>query len=327
MSTGSDLSKVLVTGGAGFIGSHLVEALLARDVRVRILDNLDPFYDPKIKELNLRQLSAAGGDLEVVRGDIRDRDLVERALSDVDAVVHLAALAGVRPSIARPHEYWDVNCVGTQSILDAIAKRPGVALLFGSSSSVYGGNEKVPFHEDDPVDNQVSPYAATKRAGELMCNVHHRLYGNPVWCFRFFTVYGPRQRPEMAIHKFTRRIENDETVPMFGDGSSERDYTYVDDIVAGLVAALERVDGFRIYNLGGSKTTKLSELVTQISEALGKEPKVEHLPDQPGDVPRTWADVSRAAAELDYASQTDVRTGLARFVEWYRAARAEGVVK
>ncbi len=318
--------RILVTGGAGFIGSHVAEALLVRGGAVTILDNLDPFYDPALKEANLGALEAIGGDLRVVRGDVRDPDAVARAAEGAAAVVHLAALAGVRPSIERPADYWDVNLVGTQRLLEPFRQRPQVRIVFGSSSSVYGGNEKVPFHEDDPVDRPVSPYAATKRAGELLVRTHHELYGNAVVCLRFFTVYGPRQRPEMAIHKFTRLIAAGEPVPMFGDGTTSRDYTYISDIVSGVLAALEIENGFHIYNLGGSRTTMLAELITMIGEALGRRPRVERLPEQPGDVPRTWADVRRAGEELGYAPQVPIEDGIRRFTEWYLEAKEAGWV-
>ncbi|MEZ5989667.1 MAG: GDP-mannose 4,6-dehydratase [Planctomycetota bacterium] len=321
--------RVLVTGGAGFIGSHVCEALLARGDAVRVLDNLDPFYDPAIKRGNLARLEAlareGGAALDVHIGDLRDPAAVGAAAAGVDAVVHLAALAGVRPSIERPADYWDVNLVGTQRLLDAIAPA-GTGLVFGSSSSVYGGNAKVPFHEDDPVDTPISPYAATKRAGELACRTHHALHGGDVTCLRFFTVYGPRQRPEMAIHMFTRRIRAGEPIPCFGDGGTSRDYTYVSDIVAGVLAALDRLGGSRLYNLGGSRTTTLRELVGLIAGALGREAVVEALPDQPGDVPRTFADISRAAAELGYAPEVPIEEGVRRFVAWYVEARARGEV-
>ncbi|HHI79677.1 MAG TPA: SDR family NAD(P)-dependent oxidoreductase [Planctomycetes bacterium] len=316
---------VLVTGGAGFIGSHLCETLLEQGRSVTILDNLDPFYDVAIKEQNLARLQSLGKDLRMVRGDIRDPDKVREAMEGVSGVIHLAALAGVRPSLERPTEYWSVNLVGTQTLLDALKGRPEVPFVFGSSSSIYGGNEKVPFHEEDPVDEPVSPYAATKKAGELCCRVFHHLYGNPVSCLRFFTVYGPRQRPEMAIHKFTRLIDEGKKIPMFGDGESSRDYTFVSDIVKGVVASLDRrVDpgdpssGFRIYNLGGSATTTLKGLIDRIASALGKEALIEQLPMQPGDVLRTFADVSRAEKELGFQAEVPIDQGIPLFVDWYR---------
>lgn len=326
------MAKVLVTGGAGFIGSHTSERLLERGDSVRILDNFDPFYASTIKEANLEAVRATasrvGAELEIQRGDIRDAGDVARAVEGCDTILHLAALAGVRPSLEQPARYWDVNLVGLQRLLDT-CQGGGRRMVFGSSSSVYGGNEKVPFSEEDAVEHPVSPYAATKRAGELACWTHHKLYGTPVSCMRFFTVYGPRQRPEMAIHKFTRLIENGEKVPMFGDGSSSRDYTFVQDIVDGVVSAIDHCGRddrppFRIYNLGGSATTTLKDLVLSIGDALGKEPMIDQQPFQPGDVPRTWSDVSRSASELGYEPKVPVSEGLLRFVKWYREARERG---
>ncbi|GAB4146020.1 MAG: GDP-mannose 4,6-dehydratase [Planctomycetota bacterium] len=318
------MRKVLITGGAGFIGSHLAARLLARGSGVRVLDNLDPFYDEGIKRRNLEALASTGKDrFEFQKGDVRDGEACREALRGADAVVHLAALAGVRPSIQDPVRYADVNVKGTQVLLKAIDD-PSVPFLFGSSSSVYGGNEKVPFAESDPVDHPVSPYAATKKAGELVCHAFHSLSGNPVTCLRFFTVYGPRQRPEMAIHRFARAITDGEPVPFFGNGDSRRDYTYVDDIVDGVLAALERAKGYSIYNLGGSATTSLSELVEMLGRILGKPVRRNVLPDQPGDVPMTFADVTLAGRELGYSPRIPVEEGLERFCEWYVSEKRAG---
>jgi UDP-glucuronate 4-epimerase len=312
--------RILVTGGAGFIGSHVALALLARGDEVWILDNFNDFYAPAIKRRNARDAAAAGA--RVVEGDIRDVDGMARLFADgaFDGVVHLAAMAGVRPSLADPLHYQDVNVRGTVVLLEEARKRPEMRFVFASSSSVYGSNERVPFREDDDIHHPVSPYAATKRAGELLCYTHHHLYGIPTTCLRFFTVYGPRQRPEMAIHKFVRLLHEGRPIPFFGDGSTRRDYTYVDDIVDGVVRALDRCDGYEIYNLGESQTTALSELVELVGEACGRSPKLERLPMQPGDVLVTYADVAKARARLGYAPSTTVRAGLARFVEWYRDA-------
>ena len=219
-----------------------------------------------------------------------------------------------------------VNVTGTQTLLEAIRGRPEIRFVFGSSSSVYGGNEKVPFAEDDNVDWPISPYAASKKAGEVVCHAHHHLHGNPVTCLRFFTVYGPGQRPDLAIHLFTRKLIDGETIPMFGDGSTSRDYTYVDDIVDGVVAAIDRDSGYRIYNLGGSSPIKLRDLIAELEDATGCQAQIDRKPDQPGDVPRTWADVSRAGAELGYEPKVDTREGLRRFVAWFRKARSEGAL-
>ena len=313
-------ASVLVTGAAGFIGSHLCESLLARGDRVVGLDNFNAFYDPAIKRGNLAGLTGRPG-FTLVEGDIRDGPALARVLAEhaPTSVVHLAAMAGVRPSLQDPALYHDVNCTGTAVLLQA-AHAAGIGrFVFGSSSSVYGGNPKVPFHEDDDVSRPVSPYAATKRANELTCHTFHHLYGMDVACLRFFTVYGPRQRPEMAIHKFVRLTEAGEPLPLFGDGRSERDYTYIDDILDGLLKAHDRSRGFRIYNLGESRTISLRDLVSAIGRALGKEPRVDWQPPQPGDVPRTYADIGRARAELGYDPRVGLEEGLRRFVEWFRA--------
>ena len=320
------VESVLITGGAGFIGSHLAERLLASGRRVRVLDSLDPYYDVRIKQQNLAALRTAGGSrFEFAQGDIRDAAACREAVRGMDGIVHLAALAGVRASIQDPVRYMDVNVTGTQILLQAIDSRQ-VPFVFGSSSSVYGGNTKVPFAEADPVDRPVSPYAASKKAGEVQCFTFHHLHGNPVSCMRFFTVYGPRQRPEMAIHQFTRLIHDGKELPFFGDGSSRRDYTYVEDIVSGLVAALERARGYAIYNLGGSATTSLADLVAMLEQLVGKPARKKLLPDQPGDVPITYADVSLAERELGYRCTTPARDGLRKFVAWYLAEKAAGRV-
>jgi UDP-glucuronate 4-epimerase len=315
-------AHILVTGGAGFIGSHLTERLLARGDRVTAFDDFNDFYDPARKRENVAAFLDRGAHekYRLVEGDIRDADKVEAlfASGGFDAVVHLAARAGVRPSLAEPILYEEVNCIGTLRLLEA-ARRHGPRLfLFGSSSSVYGINEKVPFSETDEVDKPISPYATTKRAGELLCFNYHHLYGFKVACLRFFTVYGPRQRPEMAIHKFTDLLWRGRPVPLFGDGQSRRDYTYIDDIVDGLVATLELAPGFEILNLGGAETTALSDLVRYLAALLEVEPRIDYLPAQPGDVPITYADVHKAGRLLGYAPRVPIREGLRRFVAWYR---------
>lgn len=326
------MDKVLITGGAGFIGSHVAQRLLATASRVVILDSLDPFYDVRIKERNLQQLRARApeGALEVIEGDIRDAEACRAALRDVTAVLHIAALAGVRPSILDPVRYMDVNVRGTQVLLEGIRRLSvRVPLVFASSSSVYGGNTKLPFHESDPVDRPVSPYAASKKAGEVQCAAFHHLWGHPVTCLRFFTVYGPGQRPEMAIHKFSRHIVGSEPLPFFGDGTTQRDYTYIDDIVAGVVAALQRVPadqkgGYRIYNLGGSQTTSLAELVRKLERVFGKPAVLDRKPEQPGDVKQTFADVRLAERELGFRPSVGMDEGIERFARWYLAERAAG---
>jgi UDP-glucuronate 4-epimerase len=316
------MACILVTGGAGFIGSHLAERLLERGDRVVVLDNFDPFYDPAVKRRNV-SAAASYPDYRLVEGDIRDAGALDGVFSEwpLDAVVHLAARAGVRPSIAEPALYASVNLDGTMQLLEA-CRRHGVGrFIFGSSSSVYGNNRKVPFSEDDPVDRPISPYAATKKAGEVLCHAHHHLFRMRVACLRFFTVYGPRQRPEMAIHRFARRLLERRQIEQFGDGTSARDYTYISDIVEGIVLALDRCTEYHIWNLGGSQTTTLAELIAKIAAGLGVEPRIKRLPAQPGDVERTWADLTRARAELDWSPRVSIDEGIRRFLEWLREDR------
>ncbi len=312
-------SHILVTGGAGFIGSHLTRRLLDRGDRVTILDDFNDFYDPQRKRANIRRLGASA-DLRLVEGDIRDGELVDRlfAESGFDGVIHLAARAGVRPSLQEPILYEDVNCIGTLRLLEAARKHGPKLFTFGSSSSVYGINEKVPFAEDDEIIAPISPYATTKRTGELLCFNYHHLYDFRVSCLRFFTVYGPAQRPEMAIHKFTDLIARGESITLFGKGDTRRDYTYVDDIIDGIVASFDLAPGFEIFNLGGAETTSLSDLVGYIAKELGREPKIEYSPEQPGDVPITYADVSKAGRMLGYSPKVPIEEGIHRFVTWYR---------
>ncbi len=316
------MSRVLVTGGAGFIGSHLAERLLDRGDGVVVLDNFDAFYDPAIKR---RNVAAAAGHpaYELVEGDIRDDAALERlfAAQRFDAVVHLAARAGVRPSIAEPALYTSVNLDGTTRLLEACRRHGVTRFVFGSSSSVYGNNKKVPFSEDDPVDHPISPYAATKKAGEVLCHAHHHLFGIRVACLRFFTVYGPRQRPEMAIHKFARLLAEGAEIDQYGDGSSARDYTYVADIVDGILRALDRCAGYHVWNLGGSRTITLRELIEKIAAGLGVPLRVRVLEAQPGDVDRTWADVSRVRRELQWSPRVDLDEGLALFLDWLNKER------
>ena len=318
------MSLFLVTGGAGFIGSHLAARLLAAGHDVRVLDNLDPYYDVGQKRANVEALQHQGGArFAFVEGDLRDAAVCRAAVAGAAVVVHLAALAGVRASIGDPVRTMDVNVTGTQTLLQQIEPRE-TRLVFGSSSSVYGGNTKVPFAESDPVDRPVSPYAASKKAGELLCHTWHHLRGNPVVCLRFFTVYGPRQRPEMAIHQFARRITDGAELPFFGDGSSRRDYTYVDDIVSGVVAASSAPAGYRVYNLGGAATTSLAELVALLERALGKPARLQRLPDQPGDVPITFADTTLAECELGWRCTTPIARGVESFCAWYLAQKRAG---
>ncbi|MBP9144799.1 MAG: GDP-mannose 4,6-dehydratase [Thermoanaerobaculia bacterium] len=316
---------ILVTGGAGFIGTHVTRKLLGRGDRVTVLDDFNDFYDPSLKRANAAEF-AGRDDWRLVEGDIRDAALVDRLFADgrFDAVIHLAARAGVRPSLAEPILYEEVNCIGTLRLLEAARHHGPANFVFASSSSVYGINKKVPFAEDDAVDQPISPYATTKRAGELLCFNYHHLYGLRTSCLRFFTVYGPSQRPEMAIAKFTDLLARGKAVPLYGTGQTRRDYTYIDDIVDGVLAALDLAPGFEIFNLGGSQTTTLIDLVHWIAEALEVPARVEMLPDQPGDVPITFADVSKAARMLGYSPKVPIREGLRRVAAWYRSRPAAG---
>ena len=312
-------AHILVTGGAGFIGSHLTRRLLDRGDRVTILDDFNDFYDPARKRANVARVADRDG-FSLVEGDIRDADLVEKLFRDhqFDAVVHLAARAGVRPSLKEPILYEDTNCIGTLRLLEAARHHGPDTFIFGSSSSVYGINQKVPFSEDDEVNQPISPYATTKRSGELLCYNYHHLYDMNIACLRFFTVYGPAQRPEMAIHKFTDLLARGEEIPMYGDGSSRRDYTFIDDIIDGVVASLDLAPPFEILNLGGAETTALADLVRMIADELSVEHRIQYLPDQPGDVPITYADVRKAGRVLGYSPRVSIREGVRRFVEWYR---------
>lgn len=311
---------VLVTGAAGFIGSSLCDHLLAGGHRVTGLDNFDTFYDPALKRANIAQALQQPA-FTLCTGDIRDAATLTTLFSAdrFDAVVHLAARAGVRPSIEDPLLYEDVNVRGTMVLLEAMRKAGVGKLLFASSSSVYGNNAKVPFSETDSVDHPISPYAATKKAGELMCHTWHRLHGLQVACLRFFTVFGPRQRPEMAIHQFVRRIENGEELVLFGDGTSRRDYTFIRDIVQGIEKVLDAGFGYDIVNLGESQTTTLAGLIGLIERATGKTANIRWLPSQPGDVEQTWADLEHARNTYGYAPSTRVEEGLREFVRWYRS--------
>jgi len=312
-------AHVLVTGGAGFIGSHLTQRLLGRGDRVTVLDDFNDFYDPARKRANVAPFLTRS-EYRLVEGDIRDAELVDDLFkrSSFDIVVHLAARAGVRPSLQEPILYEDTNCIGTLRLLEAARHWGPETFIFGSSSSVYGINQKVPFAETDEINQPISPYATTKRTGELLCYNYNHLYGMRIACLRFFTVYGPAQRPEMAIHKFTDLIARGEAVTRYGDGESRRDYTYVDDIIDGVVASMDLAPPFEILNLGGADTTSLADLIHWIAEELDVEPIIETLPDQPGDVPITYADVTKAKEILGYSPKVPIREGLRRFVSWYR---------
>ena len=310
--------KALITGAAGFIGSHLSERLLADGWDVVGIDNFDDFYDPQIKRRNISDC-LKNNNFQLIEADIRDGQAMDKAAGeDVRIIVHLAAMAGVRPSIAQPLLYADVNVNGTMVLLELAKKHRIDKFIFGSSSSVYGNNEKVPFSEVDSVDSPISPYAATKKAGELICHTYHHLYGTSITCLRFFTVYGPRQRPDLAIHKFAKLIEQDKPIPVYGDGSMMRDFTYIDDIINGIVSAMGRCDGFNIYNLGESEPITVNDLIAEIEKALGKKAVREYQPPQPGDVERTYADITKAAENLAYKPSTTIQAGLKQFAAWLR---------
>ncbi len=311
--------KLLVTGGAGFIGSHLVDRLLTRGDRVVVLDDFNDFYDPAVKRRNVKA-HLSNSCYRLAEGDIRDRALVFRLFAEegFDAVLHLAARAGVRPSLAQPVLYEEVNCIGTLHLLEAAVAHGNPRFVFASSSSVYGVNAKLPFAEEDPIDRPISPYATTKRSGELLVYNYHYLRGLAAVCLRFFTVYGPRQRPEMAIARFIRSIDGGIPIPFYGDGSSRRDYTYIDDIADGVEAALDSTIPFEIVNLGGAHPVTLAELVRAIEAATGKTAKLDRQPEQPGDVPVTYAAVEKAERLLGFRARVGLAEGLRRSVEWWR---------
>jgi len=316
------MKNFLVTGGAGFIGSHLVDRLLASDVeRITVIDDFNDFYDPSIKRANIReQLDDSRYDIFEV--DIRDRAALEEVFdgNDFACIVHLAARAGVRPSLSEPQLYAETNINGTLNLLELARLKNIKQFVFGSSSSVYGINAKVPFSEDDPIRQPISPYAATKGAGELLCHTYSHLYGLRCICLRFFTVYGPRQRPDLAIHKFSNLISHGKPIPVFGDGTTHRDYTYIDDIIDGLMAAIVYdKTNYEVINLGESRTVELNELISLLEKELGARAIIDHQPPQPGDVPQTFADISKARALLGYNPKTQIEAGLHRFVEWFRA--------
>ena len=313
-------ASILITGGCGFIGSHLIDRLLADNQSVVCLDNLNDFYNPEIKKRNQRP-HLLSENYTFIEGDIRDEKTVSALFvnHDIELVIHFAAMAGVRPSVENPGLYMDVNVMGTQVLLEAAKDYDVKHFVFASASSVYGNNEKVPFSEDDRVDGQISPYGSSKRMGELLCQTYHHLTGLPVTCLRFFTVYGPRQRPEMAIHSFVRSIINGEGISVFGDGTSSRDYTYIDDIINGIIKAAESPDNFVIYNLGNSEPVKLIDMVHVIGDATGKNPDITMSEMPVGDVIQTFADISRSQRKLGYDPKTNFEKGIKLFVEWFRS--------
>ncbi len=311
--------KILVTGAAGFIGSNLCEQLIKKGNSVIGLDNFDSFYPIQFKKLNLTGLKKSSK-FKFYKTDIRDSKSLNEIFSnnEVEIVIHLAAKAGVRPSIEFIEEYYDVNVNGTVSLLESMRKNNVRKMLFASSSSIYGNNTKLPFSETDHVDNPISPYASTKKSGELLCHVYNHLYNFEITCLRFFTVYGPRQRPDLAIHKFTKLIDENKPIPFFGDGTTSRDYTYIDDIVEGINCAMNHLSGYQLYNLGESNVVSLVKLVETIEKILGKKAVLNFQPMQAGDVIKTYADISKAKSEIGYNPKFDFETGIKEFVKWYR---------
>lgn len=313
----------LVTGGAGFIGSSLADFLLKEDYKVVVIDNFCDFYDPSIKRNNVKD-NLDNPNYKLYEIDLRCKNDVEKVFREnkIDVVIHLAAMAGVRPSIENPILYQEVNCIGTQNLLEVMKEYGVKNLVMASSSSVYGNNKKVPFKETDIVDYAISPYAATKKSNEVMTHVYHKLFNMNVIMLRFFTVYGPRQRPDLAINKFTRLMLNDEEVTMFGDGTTSRDYTYIDDIVSGIYSSINYVlnnkDVYEIVNLGNSSPVSLKEMINTIAEVLDKEPKIKEMPMQQGDVNITYADISKAKEMLNYDPKTPFKEGIEKFVKWYK---------
>lgn len=322
---GSNSKRILLTGGAGFIGSHVAEWLIRLGNKLSIVDNVDDFYASSRKRRNLQEIGNVGK-YQLFEVDIRDRDALRKAAERArpEVIIHLAARAGVRPSIEQPALYESVNVGGTVNLLEIARELKVQRFVFGSSSSVYGVTNSVPFCEEDLNIRPISPYAATKLAAELMCYTYSHLYGLAAICLRFFTVYGPRQRPDLAIHKFTALIESGKPIPVYGDGSMGRDYTYVDDIVSGVIASLEYAPDskqpFEIFNLGNSHPVRLTELIAQLETATGKKALQERLPEQPGDVPITWANIDKAKRLLGYAPKTAMEQGLRNFVAWYRSS-------
>jgi UDP-glucuronate 4-epimerase len=311
--------SILITGAAGFIGSNLCEKMVEMGYSIIGIDNFDVFYSAKQKYLNLTNLSTKDN-FEFINADIRDKESLNKIFrtNKIEAVIHLAAKAGVRPSIDLISDYYDVNINGTISVLEVMKNNGITSCIFASSSSVYGNNAKIPFCESDKVDNPISPYASTKKSGELLCHVYYHLHSFDITCLRFFTVYGPRQRPDLAIHKFTRMIDTGIPIPLYGDGSTARDYTYIDDIVNGIISALEHLGGYRIYNLGESKLVDLQKLVQTVEKLLNKKATLNMFPFQPGDVNITYADISKAQREIGYDPKYEFAEGVEKFIEWYQ---------
>ena len=324
------MSNILITGGAGFIGSNLCEELLTKGNKIIIIDNFNDYYDPKIKMSNIDEIKKTmeinnidNEHLKLFKGDIRDIDLLDSIADkeEIDLIVHLAAMAGVRPSIQNPKLYYDVNIMGTLNILEMCKKHDIKNIIFASSSSVYGNNKKVPFSVEDSVDHPISPYASTKKSGELLCHTYYHLYNINCICLRFFTVYGPRQRPDLAIHKFAKLITEGKEIPFYGDGSTSRDYTYISDIVDGIEKAISYISNnenvYEIFNLGGDKTVSLTEMVETIETSLGKKAIINRMPMQAGDVNRTCADITKSEEILGYRPKFSFKEGIDNFVKWF----------
>lgn len=307
----------LITGGAGFIGSHLIDKLLEEGHSVICLDNFDPYYNPQLKRENIKH-NLGKANFKLVEAEVRDKKALRKMFkeNDIEKIVHLAAKVGVRPSIKEPTLYEDVNVRGTLNLLELCGDFKVENFIFGSSSSVYGNTEKVPFSEDD-VPKPISPYGASKRSAELLCHVYNSLYNTPITCLRFFTVYGPRQRPEMAVHKFTRLIDEGEEIPMYGDGNSKRDYTFIDDITDGIISALHKKLGYEIINLGNSRPIGLRYMISLIEKNLDKKARIKKLPRQLGDMLTTCADVTKAKKLLGYKPRVLMEEGIRDFVKWY----------
>ena len=320
------MKKILITGGAGFIGSHLVDRLVVEgNWRITVVDDFNDFYDPSVKRTNIESY-LSNPNFSIVEADIRDFYSLEEVFNEgkFDCVVHLAARAGVRPSLTEPRLYVETNINGTTNLLELARQHEVTQFVFGSSSSVYGENKKVPFSEDDPIFNPISPYAATKAAGELLCHTYSHLYGLRTICLRFFTVYGARQRPDLAIHKFAKLIDAGKSIPVFGDGTTRRDYTYIDDIISGVRAAIDYDrSNYEVINLGESRTVELRELISLLEDALGKKAQIDRQPTQPGDVPQTFADIAKARRLLNYNPQTQIEEGISLFVDWFNKQKPD----
>ncbi|PRR78418.1 SDR family NAD(P)-dependent oxidoreductase [Clostridium luticellarii] len=326
------MKTILVTGGAGFIGSHLCEALLNEGNKVIVIDNFNNYYNPMIKGSNIQEIKNTmkynkilNGNFKLFEGDIRNKEDLTRVFREkIDIIVHLAAMAGVRPSIQNPELYYDVNIMGTLNLLEQCKKNKITKFVFASSSSIYGNNKKVPFSENDNVDFPISPYAATKKSCELLLHTYHHLYNISTVCLRFFTVYGPRQRPDLAIHKFTKLILERKKIPFYGDGTTERDYTYISDIINGILSAIEFVcsdNCYEIFNVGGDHTISLKEMVETIESTLNKKAELNIMPMQPGDVNRTCADITKSDKILGYRPNVNFEEGIKKFVDWYKIKR------